>query len=246
MASWSVRIPASTKAWTRSLTCPAVPTPMVSPRLSSLAPRSKRRLPTDDHLVDRHRPLPRVAEAHAHVGPDVEPGLAGPGHRGLEHRELLVEAAVEVLAGEGLGGAAEDGDVPHPELEGPVEAALVGHQHGVGAALLAEHRHQLGGVGQLGHPPRVDEAGRLDDGQAGGDQAAYELGLVLGRDDRLLVLQAVAGADLVDRDLLGQGFRDGAGRFLNQRDAGAFLNHRDAPRRRGGRRRAGPAGRRRR
>ena len=88
---------------------------------------------------------------------------------------------------------------------------------------LDEHRHQVGGVRELGDPLRVDEAGRLDHGQAGGDETAYELALVLGRDDRLLVLEAVAGADLVDRDALGE------------------LNHRDAPRRRGGRPRAAPA-----
>ena len=82
-----------------------------------------------DHLVDRHLALPRVAEAHADVGAHVQPGLAGPRDRRLEHRELLVEAAVEVALREGLGGAAEDRDVATAELQRPVEPALVGHQH---------------------------------------------------------------------------------------------------------------------
>ena len=92
----------------------------------------------------------------------------------------------------------------HAELQRPVEAALVGHQHrAVAGPASPEQRHQLGGVGELGHPLRVHEAGRLDDRQPGGEQAADELGLDLGRDQRLLVLQAVARADLVDRDPLG-------------------------------------------
>ena len=63
---------------------------------------------------------------------------------------------------------------------------------------------QLAGVGELRHPLRVHEAGRLDDGQPGSEQALDELGLRLDRDDAVLVLQAVAGADLVDRDALGE------------------------------------------
>ncbi len=157
-----------------------------------------------DHLVDRDGALPRVAEAHRDIGADVEPGRSRPGHGRLEHRELPVQAAVEVLLGEGLGGAAEDRDVPAAQLEGAVQAALVGDQHRQVPTLLAEDRHQLGGVGELGHPLRVDEAGGLDDRQPGRDQPADELCLDVGRHQRLLVLQAVARTDLVDRDPLRQ------------------------------------------
>ena len=112
---------------------------------------------------------------------------------------------MRLLLREGLGGAAEDRDVPQAELERPVEPALVGHQHRqVATAVGAEPGHQLLGVGELRHPLRVHEAGRLDDRQPGGDQPAYELRLDVGGHDRLLVLQAVARADLVDRDPLGQ------------------------------------------
>ena len=152
-----------------------------------------------DHLVDRDVPLPRVAEAHRDIGANVEPGGARPGHGGLEHLELPVQAAVEVLLGEGLRGTAEDRDVPATQLEGAVEPALVGDQHRELTALVAEDLHQLCGVGELGHPLRVDEAGGLDDGEPRRHQPPDELGLDLGRHQRLLVLQAVPRADLVDR-----------------------------------------------
>ena len=45
MASRSVPTPASAKAATSAVTWPAVATPMVSPRLSWLAPRSSSRVP---------------------------------------------------------------------------------------------------------------------------------------------------------------------------------------------------------
>jgi hypothetical protein len=68
------------------------------------------------------------------------------------------------------------------DLECAVEAALVGDQDRELPAALAEpldqHGHELRGVGQLRHPLRVDEAGRLHDRQPGGDEPADELRLV--------------------------------------------------------------------
>ena len=90
------------------------------------------------------------------------------------------------------------------ELEGPVEAPLVGDEHGQVPALVAEGRHHLDRVGELRDPLGVHEAGRLDDRQPGGDQPPDELDLDLDGDDGLLVLEPVARADLVDRDPLGQ------------------------------------------
>src|SRR3954453_11831955 len=81
-----------------------------------------------DDLPDGHGALPWVAEAHRDVGPHVEAGVAGAAYDRLEHRELLVQRAVQVLLRERLRGAAEDRDVAAPELEGAVEATLVGHQ----------------------------------------------------------------------------------------------------------------------
>ena len=161
-------------------------------------------LADDDHLLDRDRALPGVAEAHGDVGADVEPGVAGALHGRLEHRELLVEAAVEVLLREGLGGRAEDRDVLQPELEGPVEAALVGDQDRAVRPASPSRVISSAASASCGHPLRVHEGGRLDDRQPGGEQPAYELLLDVDGDERLLVLQAVARADLVDRDPLRQ------------------------------------------
>ena len=84
------------------------------------------------------------------------------------------------------------------ELLGPAgrrHPVLVPNERGLDRAL------ELGCVGQLGHPLRVHERGRLDDRQSGGEQPADELGLGLDRDEALLVLESVAGTDLVDRDV---------------------------------------------
>src|SRR5690606_21859919 len=121
--------------------------------------------------------------------------------------ELVLEGAVEVALGEGLGGAGVDRDVPAAELDRPVEPALGGNEHREVAGAITqplvgdEGGEQVGGAGQLRHPLRVDEAGRLDDRQPGGDQALHERRLGRGRHDRGLVLQAVARADLPDRHL---------------------------------------------
>ena len=161
-------------------------------------------LPDRDDLLGLDRALPGVAEAHRDVAADVHPRRERPLDRRGEHLELGVQRAVEVLGREGLGGAGEDRHVPQAELERPVQAALVGHQHGALDALGTKAGHQLGGVGQLRHPARVDEGGGLDDRQPGGQQPPHELLLHLHRDDALLVLQAVARADLVDPHPPGQ------------------------------------------
>src|SRR6185437_6657027 len=60
------------------------------------------------------------------------------------------------------------------------------------------------GVGELRYPLRVHEARCLDDRRAGVHESFDELGLYLGRDGRLLVLQSVAGAYLVHGDVSGE------------------------------------------
>ena len=82
-----------------------------------------------DHLVDRDPALPGVAEAHRHVGPHVEAGVARPSYGRARTSRTARRGSVEVALREGLGGAAEDRDVPQALLQRPVEAALVGHQH---------------------------------------------------------------------------------------------------------------------
>ena len=145
--------------------------------------------PDPSNLVDRHVAFPWVAERHRDVRPDVDAGRAGPGHGRLEHRELVVKAAVEVAPRERLGGAAEDGDVGDPGLQCTVQTPLVRHQDGQRSRPVEVYEiDQLLGVGELWHPARVDEARDLHDRQAGGDEPGDELGLDLHRDDHGLVL----------------------------------------------------------
>ena len=120
MASRSVPMPASANAATSAVTWPAVPTPMVSPRLSWLAPRSSSRRADGDDLLDRDGALPRVAEAHRDVGPHVETGLAGPRRTvGSNIANCSSRVRLRFLLREGLGRAAEDRDVPAGRARGP-------------------------------------------------------------------------------------------------------------------------------
>ena len=140
-----------------------------------------------DDLVDRDRALPRVAEAHRDVRADVDPLRQRPRHGRLEHRELLVERAVEVAPGEGLGGAAEDRDVPDALRPAPGRGrARSGTSTGIGVARRcgrpgrgAPRRRRAAGT-HFGWTKLVD----LDDRQPGGDQPLDELDLDLERDDR--------------------------------------------------------------
>src|SRR5690606_22867756 len=158
-----------------------------------------------DHLGDGGGALPGVAEAHRHVRAHPHPVVEGPPDHRLEHLELALQGAVQVLGGERLGGAGEHRDLRDAPLQRPVQAALVRHQHRVADAGPAfQPVQQLLGVGELGHPLGVDEAGRLDHPVPGVREPVDELRLHLDGHDRRLVLQAVAGADLVDGDLLGQ------------------------------------------
>lgn len=181
-----------------------------------VAAEVEQRLGGADDLGERDRSLPGVAEAHGQVAAYVGPVFLGAGHDGLEHGEGLGDGAVEVAGGEGLGGRTEDGDAGGAQGQRPVETALVGDEDGQGRVDVGEEGEQLLRVGQLGHPLGVDEAGGLDGGQPGSGQAADELGLDGGRDGRLLVLQPVTGADLVDADAGRQlGNRDGHGQSVH-------------------------------
>ena len=153
-----------------------------------------------DGLLHRHRALPGVPEAHRHVGPHPQPLGPRPLDDGAEHLDRLGDGAVEVLAGEGLGRAAEDRHRTDPGRERAVEAALVGHQHRTlpPKPLLAEQAEQLLGVGELGDPARVDERRGLEDARPGSGKPTDELGLDRGGHDGRLVLQAVARPDLVE------------------------------------------------
>ena len=92
---------------------------MVSPSESCEAPRSNSRLPTSTTCSTGTAPSHGSPKHMRDVGADVEAGVARPAHGRLEHRELLVEAAVEVALRERLGGAAEDRDVPQRPSPAP-------------------------------------------------------------------------------------------------------------------------------
>ena len=105
------------------------------------------------------------------VGADVEAGVAGARATvGSNIANCSSRLRLRFFCAKVSVARAEDRDVLGAELEGAVEAALVGHQDRAVAAGLAEERHQVGGVGELRHPLRVHEAGRLDDRQAGGER----------------------------------------------------------------------------
>ena len=152
------------------------------------APRRRRPAPS------RHVALPRVAEAHGHVAADGQPLGAGARHdRARTCRATPATRAVEVALREGLGGAGEHGDLADARRRargrGPGRS---GRAPGGGRAASPSSAQQLLGVGELRHPPRRDEAGQLDGAQPGVEQPPDELRLDLDRDDRRLVLQAVA------------------------------------------------------
>ena len=160
----------------------------------------------DSHdLVDGNVSFPGVAKTHRDVCADPQALDTGSLHDRSEHRDGLRDAAVEVPAGEGLGRAAEDRDGLHTLCERGVQTTLVGHQHRSVAAPadLTEQPQQRGGVGELGDPPGRHEGRRLDGVEPGGDEPLNELSLDLHRDHGQLVLQPVAGSDLVDGDPSG-------------------------------------------
>ena len=110
---------------------------------------------------------------------------------------------------EGLAGGGEDHDLVGPLLarrrERGIEPLHVRHQHRVAHPGLADDAgHDGGVVAHLRHPLRADEAGDLDLLQPGGLEPVHQLDLDARVDRLLLVLQAVARADIVDRDACGE------------------------------------------
>ncbi len=139
-------------------------------------------------------PHRREVGAHRHAR------LARGGDDLLEHRERVGDRLVDVHPVVRLAGAEEDGDLAEAGLQRPLQPAGVGDERAVGDARgRLDGPGQLLGVGELGHPLGRDEAGDLDALQARGAQRLDEAALAVEGDQRRLVLEAVAGADLVDR-----------------------------------------------
>mmetsp|Transcript_5904 Transcript_5904/g.14537 ORF Transcript_5904/g.14537 Transcript_5904/m.14537 type:complete len:322 (+) Transcript_5904:446-1411(+) len=120
--------------------------------------------------------------------------------------QALGDGAVDVLLREGFAGRGEHQDLVGLAGQRRLQPLEVGHQHGIANPGPAfDGGHHGGVVAHLRHPLGADEAGDLDLLEAGVLQLRNQLRLVLGGDIGLLVLQAVAGADVQQFDVGGEG-----------------------------------------
>src|SRR6185437_13183517 len=127
----------------------------------------------------------------------------------LQHRtkalDGFIDRGVDVLLVERFAGRGEHRDAGNARRTGAVVAKHVGHQRGiVDAGLATDAGVDFFGIGELRHPLRADETGRFDGFQPAGGKPVDQFDLGRGGDDRLLVLQAVAGADFDDADMVGK------------------------------------------
>ncbi len=203
----STPIPLSCNASSNACTCPAVPTPIVSPRLSWSAPSCHQAVGHVDDLGDRDVALPRVAEAHRDVGPHPQPGRAGPLDHRREHLHRLGHRTAQVGLGEALGRTGEDRD--RASRRGPAPGpGRAGWARAPAAALPAAPAPSRS---------RTSSASASCGTRSGRTKLVVSTVLRPAANSRRisstltgagttarLVLQPVAGADLVDRDLLGQ------------------------------------------
>ena len=113
--------------------------------------------------------------------------------------ERLVNRLVDVALAEGFGRRREDRHFVHARLAGARQPLQVRHERGVAdAGPPRDAGEDVGRVGHLRHPFRADEGRHLDHRVAGLGEPVHERDLVGRRNERRLVLQAVAGADFDD------------------------------------------------
>ena len=156
------------------------------------------------HPVGVDPPLVRAAAhcRHGHRGADPgRPGRVGDGPPPLDrlgHRGPLVRLR------EGLGGHHHPAHLVGARFDGPLHSPLVEHERAVADTLGAGHAgHDRLAVGHLGHRLGADEAGRLDPGVAGRDQALDQPHLLRSAEVGGVGLEAVAGGDIHNLDALG-------------------------------------------
>jgi hypothetical protein len=138
--------------------------------------------------------------AHLQAG-----GLGARDHGG-EPRDALFDAAVQVALAEGLGGRSKHHHLVGPGRQRGFQSLGVGHQHTVAhTGLSMDAGHDFCVVGHLRHPLGTHETGDFNFAQPRGLQAVYELNLVGRGHGLLLVLQAVARANVHQGDVAGQG-----------------------------------------
>ncbi len=122
-----------------------------------------------------------------------------------QHGDLIADGQTLVLQAEAVGDGEGDIDLVDAGSERAVIALAVEDEADAAAARVGgKGGHHVFGAGHLGHEFRMDEADRLDAAGAGGLKAQNELGAGRRVEDGLLVLQAVAGADLDDLDRAAQ------------------------------------------
>ncbi len=126
----------------------------------------------------------------------------------FDHRheafDRFVDRRVDVLAVERLGGGSEYRDLGHAYFACPQISLLVRNQYRVAHPWhLADAAEYFVRIGQLWHPLRADETGRLDGGQAGRGETIDQCDLYVRRQQRFLILQAIAGTDFNDADVVG-------------------------------------------
>src|SRR5947209_2692120 len=155
----------------------------------------------DAHDVGRgDRPLVGASERGGNVSAGPHASLAGRRHDGAERVDGLRDRHANVGAGERLRGGGEHRDRVGTGLHRALEAPHVGDEHRVAHPRPApDAREHLAGVRQLRHRVGPDEGRHLDHGQPGVRQQLHELDLRIGRQDPVLVLEAVAWADLDHR-----------------------------------------------
>ena len=88
---------------------------------------------------------------------------------------------------------------------GTIVTLLIGYKYRIAhARAFFDGGEYFGGIGQLRHPFRTDETARLDGLQSAGRQAIDQLDLHRRWNDRLFVLQPVAGTHFDDADMVGK------------------------------------------
>src|SRR6185312_1409173 len=163
------------------------------------------------HIADGHLALIWAAEYGGHVA--AHPNAFGAG--ALQHRaepfDGFVDRGVDVLLVEGFAGGREYRNAGDARLARAVVAAHVGHQRRViDPGFAIDTGIDFLSVRELRHPLRADETGRLDGLQATRRKAIDQFDLDRRRYHGLFVLQAVAGANFNDADMIGKHARAGS------------------------------------
>ncbi len=157
-----------------------------------------------DRPIRRHPAGIRTAERGRHVATAPPPEVAGARQDRRERGQRLVHRHPDVRGRERVGRGREDRDGVGPGRLGAGEAAEVRDEDRVADArhpLQAGHERIC--VGELWDRAGGHEARRFDLAEAGRGEQFDEPGLDRSRDRRRLVLEAVAGPDLVDPDVFG-------------------------------------------